>query len=297
MLLITTPTGNTGSAVLKSVLAAGERPRVLLRDPAKLGPEMLGQVEVVQGDLHDPDDLARALEGIEGAFFCVPQSPDPDDLSAYYRSFTEPFTQAARTAGLGRLVAVSGGDDQPGNRGPGQQLREAEEVLSTSGAAARFVRCGYFMEQFLWMMHGMVQGGVFALPIAPGVPLPFVAAQDIGAGAAGLLLDRRWTGRDSVAAHGPQRLSCEQAAQIASEVLGLPVRFQSVSAEEYAASLLPHGVSPAMGRSLGEMFAAISEGRDMGASAEHQLPCPTTLREWMETVLKPAVAGQRAGAY
>ena len=96
MLLVTTPTGNTGSAVLKSVLAAGERPRVLLRDPAKLGPETLGQVEVVQGDLHDPDDLARALEGIEGAFFCVPQSPDPDDLSAYYRSFTEPLHPGRR---------------------------------------------------------------------------------------------------------------------------------------------------------------------------------------------------------
>ena len=296
MLLITTPTGNTGRAVLQAVLEAGETPRVLVRDPSKLSPEILNRVEVVQGNLHDPRDLERALSGIEGAFFCVPQSPDPEDLSAYYRSFTEPFAQAAKTAGLKRLVAISGGDDQEDNRGPGKQLRESEEVLGTSGASVRFVRCGYFMEQFLWMMYGIVQGGVFALPIAPSVPMPFVAAHDIGRGAAALLLDRTWTGRDTVAAHGPERLTCDEAAQVASQVLSVPVRFQSVTAQQYAASLTPHGVSAAMGQSLGEMFEAISEGRDMGAQAEHELPCPTTLRDWMSTVMKPAVAKLRAGA-
>lgn len=293
MLLITTPTGNTGRAVLQAVLEAGETPRVLVRDPSKLSPEVLNRVEVVQGNLHNPQDLERALSGIEGAFFCVPQSPDPEDLSAYYRSFTERFVEAAKTAGLKRLVAISGGDDQAGNRGPGKQLRESEEVLGTSGASLRFVRCGYFMEQFLWMMSGIVQGGVFALP---SVPMPFVAAQDIGRGAAALLLDRTWTGRGTVAAHGPERLTCGEAAQVASQVLGVPVRFQSVTAQQYAASLTPHGVSAAMGQSLGEMFEAISEGRDMGAQAERELPCPTTLRDWMSTVMKPAVAQLWAGA-
>ncbi|WP_424951076.1 NmrA family NAD(P)-binding protein [Deinococcus sp.] len=296
MLLITTPTGNTGRAVLQAVLEAGETPRVLVRDPSRLSPETLSRIEVVQGDMHDPRDLERSLNGIEGAFFCVPQSPDPEDLSAYYRSFTEPFARAARTAGLGRLVSISGGDDQEDNRGPGRQLRESEEILNTSGASVRFVRCGYFMEQFLWRMYGVVQSGVFALPIAPSVPIPFVAAQDIGRGAAALLLDRTWTGRDTVAAHGPERLTCNQAAQVASEVLGRPVQFRSITAQQYAASLTPHGVSDAMGQSLGEMFEAISEGRDMGAQAAHELPCPTTLRDWMSTVLKPAVARLRAGA-
>ena len=289
MLLITTPTGNTGRAVLGTVLNAGERPRVLVRDPAKLSPRILDRVEVVQGNLHDPQALERALSGIEGAFFCVPQSPDPDDLSAYYRSFTEPFAQAAKTAGLKRLVAISGGDDQEGNRGPGQQLRESEEVLSICAASARFVRCGYFMEQFLWMMHGMAHGGVFALPLAGDVPLPFVAASDIGANAGRLLLDLTWTGQAAAAAHGPERLSCDEAAVIASAALGFPVRFQSVTAAQYAASLTPHGVSAAMGQSLGEMFAAISQGRDMGALADTELPCKVTLRAWMGAVLKPAV--------
>ncbi|WP_425147456.1 NAD(P)H-binding protein [Deinococcus sp.] len=296
MLLITTPTGNTGRHVLEAVLEAGETPRVLVRDPARLTPDVRERSEVVRGDLRDPADLKAALDGIEGAFFCVPQSPDPDDMDGYYRSFTVPFAAAAREAGVRRIVAVSGGDGQPGNRGPGVQLHGLEQTLDASGAATRAIRCGYFMEQFLWMMHGMVYGGAFALPVAGDLPLPFVAARDIGANAGRLLLDRTWTGQETAAAHGPERLSCEQAADIASQVLGFPVRFVSVSAEQYAASLTPHGVSAAMGQSLGDMFAAISAGRDMGAPAERELECPTTLHEWMNTVLRPAVDGLKAGA-
>jgi len=296
MLLITTPTGNTGHNVLNTVLQVGERPRVLVRDPARLEPAVLERVEVVQGDLRHPADLERALEGIEGAFFCVPQSPDPDDMDAYYQSFTRPFAAAVKAANVKRVVSISGGDGTPENRGPGVQLHGLEQTLDASGAATRHMRCGYFMEQFLWMMYGIAQGGTFALPVAGDLAMPFVAARDIGAGAGQLLLDRTWTGHDTLAAHGPERLGCDQAAHIASRVLGFPVRFHSITAGEYAASLTPHGVSAAMGQSLGEMFASITAGRDMGARAARELECPTTLEAWMQSVLRPAVEGLRAGS-
>ena len=176
-----------------------------MRNPARLDPAVLERAEVIRGDLRDPASLEKALSGVEGAFFCVPQSPDPDDMDAYYGSFAQPFAAAAKAAGVQRLVAISGGDGRAGNRGPGVQLHQLEQTLNAAGAATRFVRCGYFMEQLLWMLPGIAYGGMFALPVAADLPLPFVAARDIGHNAGQFLLDRTWTGQQAAAAHGPER--------------------------------------------------------------------------------------------
>lgn len=288
MLLITTPTGNTGRHVLHAALAAGEATRVLVRDPSRLASEAHGRCDIVQGDLRDPAALARALDGVEGVFFCVPQSADPDDLIAYYRSFADPFVQAAKAADVRRIVFISGGDGQgSGDRGPGLALTQVERAIDATGIAARHVRCGYFMENFFYQLMPIAQAGVFALPIGGQVPLPFVAARDIGAVAARLLLDRSWSGSDAVAAYGPANLSCDAAAAVATGVLGLPVRYQAISGAAYRANLAPH-VGEAMSRSLVEMFEAIAEGQDMAAPVAHHAECPTTLQAWMEQEFRPA---------
>ena len=296
-LLITTPTGNSGQHVLRTVLASGAAVRVLVRDPARLPADLpAGNLEIIQGDLHRPADLAHALDGIEGAFFCVPQSPDPADIGAYYRSFTEPFAEAARAAGLRRVVSISGGDGAgSGFRGVGQALWQVEQTLEAAVPAARHLRCGYFMENFYWLVEGLARAGVFALPVAADVPVPFVAAADIGRAGGHLLLDTAWTGHDGLAAHGPHPLTCAQAAEELSAALGFAVRFQPISGAQYKASVAPHGVSEALGQSLVEMFEAIAAGRDMGAPAAHYAACPTTLREWASGGLRHAAQRIRAG--
>ena len=238
MLVITTPTGNTGRHVLQTLLEQGESVRIFLRDPARLDASTQERCEVVQGDLGNPADLMRALEGAEGVFFCVPQSPNPKDIRAYYRSFAAPFAKAAQAAGLQRIVAISGGDGSgSGFKGVGQALCEVEQTIAVTGIPARYLRCGYFMENFFWMIQSIAHAGLFSLPVAGNVPIPFVAACDIGRAAARLLLDRSWSGQDGIAAHGPTSLSCDQAAQIVSEVLGFPVRYQPISGADYKASL------------------------------------------------------------
>ena len=295
MLVITTPTGNTGRHVLQSVLNQGESVRVFVRDPSRLDASTQERCEVVQGDLHNPVDLMRTLDGAEGVFFCVPQSPDPEDISAYYRSFADPFAKAVKDAGVQRVVAISGGDGSgSGFQGIGQALHEVEQAIAATDIAARYVRCGYFMENFFWMIQSIVRVGMFSLPVASYVPIPFVAAGDIGKAAARLLLDRTWSGQEGIAAHGPTPLSCNTAAEIASQVLDFPIRYQPVSGTDYKASLAIHGVSDAMGQSLVEMFKAITAGQDMAAPVGNKADCPTTLQAWMETFFKEAVTQIRS---
>ena len=290
MLVITTPTGNTGRYVLQFALKQGESVRVFVRDPSRLDALTHERCEVVQGDLRHPADLARALEGAEGVFFCVPQSPNPEDVRAYYHSFAAPFAKAAKAASVQRVVAISGGNGSSGFQGIGQALREVEQAIAATDIAARYVRCGYFMENFFWMIQPIVRAGIFSLPVASDVLIPFVAACDIGETAARLLLDRAWSSQEGIAAHGPTPLSCNTAAKIASQVLGFPIRYQPVNGADYKASLSVHGVSEALSQSLVEMFEAIAAGQDMAAPAVHKADCPTTLQAWMDTSFKEVVA-------
>lgn len=72
MIVVTTPTGHIGSKVVRLLLEANEAVRVVVRDPAKLSPEVLAKVEVVQGSTDDEAVLYSAFEGAESVYWVVP---------------------------------------------------------------------------------------------------------------------------------------------------------------------------------------------------------------------------------
>lgn len=57
-------TGNFGAEAAAALQAEGWSLRALLRDPARL-PERFTGIEVVTGDVRDPESLSRAVEGVE----------------------------------------------------------------------------------------------------------------------------------------------------------------------------------------------------------------------------------------
>ena len=64
MILLTGATGNVGSQVLRRLTARGDRVRVLVRDPRKLGGERV-RVQIALGDLSDPASFRNAMRGVE----------------------------------------------------------------------------------------------------------------------------------------------------------------------------------------------------------------------------------------
>jgi nucleoside-diphosphate-sugar epimerase len=70
--LITGATGAIGSAVVRQLAAEGEEVRAFVRDEEKfkrLLPDV--SVEVVHGDALNPDDVRRAMAGVDVVFHCV----------------------------------------------------------------------------------------------------------------------------------------------------------------------------------------------------------------------------------
>ena len=64
--------GNTGSVVANTLLAAGKPVRVIVRDAAKGEPWKAKGAEVAVASLDDRAALAAALKGTQGAYLLIP---------------------------------------------------------------------------------------------------------------------------------------------------------------------------------------------------------------------------------
>ena len=118
--LVTGATGFVGGHLVEKLTARGDSVTALVRSPAKAAPlEKLG-VELVRGDLHDHDAIARAVAG-QDVVYHVAGAVAALDEAAYLagnRDGTANVVRAAEAAGGPRLVLVSsmaaGGPARPG---------------------------------------------------------------------------------------------------------------------------------------------------------------------------------------
>ena len=127
-------------------------------------------------------------------------------------------------------------------------------------------------------------------PIAPDKKLPQTAARDIGAAAAGLLIDRRWSGQEDVPVLGPEELSYADLAAIVSEVIGREVRYEHQTYEAYKEGAIARGLTDAFAQGYVDMLRAKEEGMDNVASRATAIIGPTSSRQWAEEELMLAIA-------
>jgi len=290
MIVVTTPTGNIGSHIVKHLLAANQAVRVIARDPGKLAPEIHAKVDVVQGSTDDEKVVSRAFEGAESVFWVVPPSFTTNNDTEYYLQFTRPACHAIKSQGVKRVVGVSGvGRGVAVNAGPVTAAFVKDEEIERTGVDYRALWCPSFMENMLNQVEPIKHQGMFFLPAPPDLKAPHVATRDIASSGAKLLLDKSWTGQGGLAVLGPEDLSFNDMAAIMTDVHGKPIRFQQIPGEAYKAQLMKFGASEAFAQGLVNMFAAKAEGLDNSEPRTAENTTPTSFRQWCEEVLKPAV--------
>jgi dihydroflavonol-4-reductase len=107
--LVTGATGFVGWHVARKLLDRGDRVRGLARDPSRV--RELEGIEVVRGDLRDPDSLARAVEGCGVVFHVAADyrlwARDPDEMFRSNVQGTRNLLDAARRSGVDRVVYTS----------------------------------------------------------------------------------------------------------------------------------------------------------------------------------------------
>jgi uncharacterized protein YbjT (DUF2867 family) len=290
LVVITTPTGQIGHQILEDVLDSGEPIRVIARDPSRLPARTRERVEVVQGSHGDLDVVTVAFAGADSVFWLVPPDPRADSVLAAYVDFTRPACEAFKSQGVKRVVGVSAlGRGVARDAGRVSASLAMDDLIASTGVGCRALTMPSFMDNLLRQVEPIRNQGVFFSPISGDRKLPTCATRDVAAVAAKLLLDHSWSGQDSVPVLGPEDLSFDDMAQIMSEVLQRPVRFQQIPGEAFKARLAEGGTSEAMAQATLDMLVAKNEGLDNAEPRTPQATTPTSFRQWCEEVLKPAV--------
>jgi len=175
-ILITTPNGCVGRKIVPELLAPEFSVRVITRHPGRLANDIREQVEIVRGSTDDASTLREALEGVDAMFWCIPRPPiEETNIRSHYERFACAAAQAVREAGTPRVVSIS----------PSAASVQAavEDILNSSGAAIRHLRCGRFTEN-------------------PYIPISTTAAADIADVALRLLVRTDWNGIESLSLRG-----------------------------------------------------------------------------------------------
>jgi uncharacterized protein YbjT (DUF2867 family) len=295
VIVITTPTGNIGHQLLENIIESGEPVRVIARDPSRLPEKTRARVEIMQGSHGDAEVVNKAFAGADAVFWLPPPNLKAASLEEAYLDFTRPACEAIKARGVSRVVSVSAlgrGLAVAKRAGFVTASLAMDDMIAATGVNFRALTMPSFMDNILRQAEPIGSRGLFFAPIAGDRKLPTCATGDIAAAAARLLLDRSWTGQSSVAVLGPEDLSFNDMAEIMSDVLGMPVRFQQIPGEAFKARLLENGVSEAMAQGYLDMMTAKNEGLDNAEPRTPQSSSPTSFRQWCAEMLKPAVTGR-----
>lgn len=135
LVLVAGATGYIGGRLIPALERSSVQLRCLARNPDKLRAVVRPETEVVAGDVLDRASLDQALRGVRTAYYLVHLMSSSKDFESDDRLAAANFAEAAKAAGVGRIIYLGGlGDDSDSNLSPHLRSRhEVGEVLRKSG--------------------------------------------------------------------------------------------------------------------------------------------------------------------
>lgn len=179
-ILVTGASGYIGRSLVPRLLEAGYPVRVLVRDPAKLrGRAWSEQVEVAQGDALDPATLRPALQGIDVAYYLIHSLYAGSAFSSLDQAAARNFGQAARAAGVQRIIYLGALGDPKSRLSPHLRSRQdTAAALREAGVPVTEFRAGIIIGSGSGSFE-MIRYLTERIPILLSPPLVFHRIQPI----------------------------------------------------------------------------------------------------------------------
>ena len=126
-ILVTGATGYIGGRLVPRLLQEGYHVRVLVRSRVRvLSRPWSDQVEILTGDIFDPQTLAEVLTGVDSAYYLIHSMSRGSNFHNLDLEAARAFGQAAQKAGVNRIVYLGGLGNPEGNLS--QHLRSRQET-------------------------------------------------------------------------------------------------------------------------------------------------------------------------
>jgi uncharacterized protein YbjT (DUF2867 family) len=277
-ILVIGATGMLGRPVAERLHAEGFAVRALVRSPERARGLLPAGVEIVQGDVAQPETLARALDGCAGVHINLKGGPRASDYERIEHQGTRAVAEAARAAGVRQLTYLSGYTIGPHTATSPESLAKwrAEQAIRDSGVPFTIFRATWFMESLPLFVQGR-----FAILIGRQPhPLRWLAAADYARMVARSYQASAALGRE-LYLYGPEALTMREALQ----------RYRDLAAPGLAVLTLPVWLTRILGRvsgsaelqSLTTLMAYYDRHGESGDPEEAHRICgapTTTLDEW-----------------
>ncbi len=176
-ILLTGATGHVGGQLLDRFERSGRRVRCLTRRPDALAHRTNPRTEVVPGDVLDRDSVMAALDGVRVAYYLV-HSMGTADFGELDRRAAINFADAARRAGIGRIVYLGGLGSGRGLSSHLASRHQVGEILRGSGVPTIELRASIVIGAGSASFE-TIRAVVEHLPAIPAPPWVQTAAQPI----------------------------------------------------------------------------------------------------------------------
>src|SRR3954469_21431877 len=225
---VTGATGALGRRVVDRLSAADDvRLRLVVRDAAR-APRLPGaEVTENPGGYRDPRGLRAALDGVHTLYLV--SAAEAEDRLQQHRAAVE----AAAAAGVQRIVYTSFVGARPDATFTlVRQHYATEQAIAATGVRHTFLRHSMYADFVPFFAVRQDGRAVIAAPAGDG-RASFVSRDDLADVGAALLLDDsgRHDGR-ALEVTGPEALTLAEAAQVLTEVTGLPGEYRDQTVEE-----------------------------------------------------------------
>jgi uncharacterized protein YbjT (DUF2867 family) len=233
MIVVTGATGTIGKDVVKELREMDARFRVVARDPEKAR-KLLGDVQIVRGDLGDRASLDAAFEGGTKLFLLGPGSPT--QVADQHNAI-----EAAKAAGVTHVVRSSAFvSDQESAVSLGRWHGQTDNELRRSGLKWTILQPEAFMQNLLGSAGTIKQQGAIYGTAKDG-KIAMIDARDIARVAARALVDPGHEGKTYVLT-GPEAIDYARVAETFSHVLGRPVKYVDLAPEQARLGMLGTGL-------------------------------------------------------
>jgi uncharacterized protein YbjT (DUF2867 family) len=277
--------GNTGSVVAETLLARGEAIRVVLRDSSGAAPWKARGAEIAIADLQDAQTLARAFSGASGAYLLIPPSFTAPSVRAHQKQVARALATAAAESGVPSIVFLSAfAAHRDQGSGPLAGLHDAEHLLgAVPNLRLSSIRAGYFYENLFSVLSVVRDGGLLPSFFPAELPVPMVAARDIGLLAADLLLDPMSRGVVELGSG----LTYAEIARVLGAIRGKPVRVDEIAPDAIAPMIANLGFGADLTNAYVELIAGIRSGALTFEGGHRRIEAHTPL----DSVVRPRLAG------
>lgn len=288
---ITGASGQLARLTIDALLERGVDPASLVlvtRSPDAIADVAAKGATVRHGDFDQPDGLPEAFAGVE-KLLLISASDIGRRIPQHQAAI-----DAAKAAGVRHVAYTSIANPAPDNPAPvTPEHRATEEALRDSGLAWTFLRNGIYAEYQATGAAQAVASGQLVTNKGDG-RTAYVSRADCAAAAAVVLAGDGHEGQ-AYEITGPEAVTEETLAAIASEISGKPIEVVKVDDAALVAGLVEHaGLPEAVAHIVADFGRAAREGylAEVTDTVERLTgSTPRTLREVLQVELPPLLQG------